>query len=173
MSTKSDPSTTQHTPGAWGVYASQNDHGETTVICTNDGFSICRIESPAWNTKAKLSPEQINDRANARLIAAAPELAPFAEAVGKIAREFGVALVVPFIERKGDRDAFEGTAIARLVEQVVRRGFQLNRVRRGDGRVADAAKSCGNSRAAARLSPRASTTLPLRSERRRTCPLLS
>jgi predicted amidohydrolase len=36
-------------------------------------------------------------------IAASPGLEPFAEAVGKIAREFGVALVVPFIERNGDR----------------------------------------------------------------------
>jgi predicted amidohydrolase len=36
-------------------------------------------------------------------IAAAPDLAPFATEVGKIAKEFGVALVVPFIERQGER----------------------------------------------------------------------
>ena len=36
-------------------------------------------------------------------IAAAPELDPYVAEVAKIAREFKVALVAPFIERKGDR----------------------------------------------------------------------
>jgi predicted amidohydrolase len=36
-------------------------------------------------------------------IAAAPALEPFVNEVSKIAREFGVALVVPFIERSGGR----------------------------------------------------------------------
>ncbi|HVJ81875.1 MAG TPA: nitrilase-related carbon-nitrogen hydrolase, partial [Planctomycetia bacterium] len=34
---------------------------------------------------------------------AAPELGPFAEAVGKLARDVGTALVVPFIERASGR----------------------------------------------------------------------
>jgi predicted amidohydrolase len=36
-------------------------------------------------------------------IDAAPEMEPFAAAVGEIAREFGVALIVPLLERDGDR----------------------------------------------------------------------
>lgn len=63
-----------HTPGPWQVYPTAADHGETTSICGGDCLVIASIPSAAWDDKAKLKGAAKADRANARLIAAAPDL---------------------------------------------------------------------------------------------------
>lgn len=64
----------KHTQGPWTVQADQSDHGRSTAICGagNDDLLIARIPSRAWNPLAPLEYPQ--DRANAHLVAAAPDL---------------------------------------------------------------------------------------------------
>lgn len=63
-----------HTPGPWTIQADQSDRGRSTVICAagDDDLVIARIPSRAWDTNAWLEYPQ--DRANAQLIAAAPDM---------------------------------------------------------------------------------------------------
>lgn len=67
----------RHTPGPWHVEPKQADHGGTLVI-VNEDSSLIIAEIPPLNIEdepdmddAERSPE---DEANARLIAAVPEL---------------------------------------------------------------------------------------------------
>lgn len=67
-----------HTPGPWSVQPCAADHGESTVIGTADGFLIARIPSDAWSG---IGAESKEDSANARLIAAAPDMLAALEAM--------------------------------------------------------------------------------------------
>ena len=66
----------QHTPAPWEVQPCQANHGDTTVIVAPNELDgvICEIWSPAWDDDVQLTPDQHRDRANARLIAAAPDM---------------------------------------------------------------------------------------------------
>lgn len=57
-------SNAQHTPGPWSTAPTQSDHGKTTCIQDASGLIIAKIP---W-------PSESIDEANARLMAAAPEM---------------------------------------------------------------------------------------------------
>lgn len=64
---------TKHTPGPWALEPCSADHGESTVICVGS-FVLARIDSNAWERGAKLKGDEKHDRANARLMTAAPDM---------------------------------------------------------------------------------------------------
>ena len=67
--------TFKHTPGPWTVQPSQPDHGDSTVICSGD-LVLARIESACWR-----DDDASEDKANANLIAAAPDLLAALQAI--------------------------------------------------------------------------------------------
>jgi hypothetical protein len=65
---------TKHTRGPWRVEPMQWNHGESTSITGGSAFVVAEIHSRAWDDNAKLRRAEQRDRANARLIAAAPAM---------------------------------------------------------------------------------------------------
>lgn len=57
--------------GPWTIQPCADDHGETTVICDAEGFTVAKIPSAVWDESAALQFPQ--DAANARLIRGAPD----------------------------------------------------------------------------------------------------
>lgn len=63
----------QHTPGPWELQPNSRDHGETSVICTLDGYVIATIPTAAW-MDVPACDEAEQDRANALLMCSAQGL---------------------------------------------------------------------------------------------------
>ncbi len=80
MSTKN---TDKITPGPWHVRSAQNDEGYGLLICDEDQTVLSRMDT--WLGK---TPEAAME-ANARLIAAAPELLEAAELCIALCKEIG------------------------------------------------------------------------------------
>src|SRR5690349_20659367 len=61
-------STAKHTPGPWA----ESDWMESFVSITHDGLVVAEVQPKLWNGTPKISRAEV--KANARLIAAAPDL---------------------------------------------------------------------------------------------------
>lgn len=62
-----------HTPGPWVIAPLVANHGAHTCIQTAEADTLAVIPSRAWDIKAT-DVETVTDRANARLMRAAPEM---------------------------------------------------------------------------------------------------
>jgi hypothetical protein len=72
--------------GPWTILPNAADHGETTVICDAEGFTVAKIDSAVWDESATLQFPQ--DAFNARLIRGAPELLRALRALHAVHRGF-------------------------------------------------------------------------------------
>lgn len=75
IKTNHNPMNATHTPGPWNIRTARNDEGYGLLICDEDQTILSRMDT--WLGK---TPEAAME-ANARLIAAAPELLAALEAV--------------------------------------------------------------------------------------------
>jgi hypothetical protein len=72
--------------GPWVTQPCADDHGETTVICDAEGFTVAKIPSAVWDEGAALQFPQ--DAFNARLIRGAPNLLAALKALHACHRAF-------------------------------------------------------------------------------------
>lgn len=63
-----------HSPAPFSLQPCTADNGKTSVICDSTDYVLARIDSAAWSDDAAQSDEVLQDRANALLLVAAPEL---------------------------------------------------------------------------------------------------
>jgi hypothetical protein len=83
-----------HTPGPWKVQPLQYDQGGTIAICSTPGCGIIATIPPMNEDDeptAETAQRDPCDEANARLIAAAPELLEALEASEDLLRDIGTA----------------------------------------------------------------------------------
>lgn len=67
--------TTKHTPGPWA----ESDWMESFVSVTHDGYVVAEVQPKLWNGVPRITRAEV--KANARLIAATPELLAALEAI--------------------------------------------------------------------------------------------
>jgi hypothetical protein len=106
MKTYESDKTTGITPGPWEHFDAKNEHGEATISIRGNSEFIATMDLMATNGGPYLLPP--NAEANARLIAAAPDLLEACKAI---------AAHIP--ENDVDIPTFAGINLARIVRAAI------------------------------------------------------